>query len=230
MHAAVVVILKKWVQKRLFSVLGVVGADRMMYRTAGMKEAWISAGFYVKIKDSQHILQVSSGCSSEVGHEEVSLCLSNVWAQTADNQTIQINSKVNVNWKWLRPSKSLMFGSSPLGPSIQLSLRWDCGNGLSDITIELILHQRWLTKYILIVPNKRRPFSKTCYLIILRIIEVAELKCQQILRNSTSWLNDWEKMSWYRWICSDGEMNRCPAWWSETCLIKQMNSFCLFID
>lgn len=128
------------------------------------------------------------------------------------------------------PVKSLPLGSSPLCPSIQLRLTWDCGNTLSDIIMQLILHQRRLTKYIFIVPNLRRPFRKPCHLIIpgnhQSAHEAANSDHQQILSKSTYWSNDWEKMSWYWWICDDGKMNRCSAWWNKTGLIKQMNSFC----
>lgn len=128
------------------------------------------------------------------------------------------------------PVKSLPLGSSPLGPSIQLRLTWDCGNALSDIIMQLILHQHRLTKYIFIVPNLRRPFRKPCHLIIpgnhQSVHEAANSNHQQIFSKSTYWSNDWEKMSWYWWICDDGKTNRCSAWWSKTCLIKQMNSFC----
>lgn len=41
-------------------------------------------------------LAVFRACSSELGHDEVSLCLSDAGAQAADDQTVEISSKVEM--------------------------------------------------------------------------------------------------------------------------------------
>lgn len=88
MHAAVVVILEKRVKKKaIFNPrCGLCGQDAVLERS---NEASADSG------------------GLEVGYEEVSLCLSDVWTSTSDKQTIQINSQVNVDWV----GKSLLLGS-----------------------------------------------------------------------------------------------------------------------